>query len=180
MFFITVRDRNKEGRISRRYVSFVAYEYLQPNWKRNTNSSFALKACWLWRFNVSAHLWVKYNVRATCLLFLKLSAFFACYFVRMCDSEPKTKMVSRSVNLRSIHTWYGTATQQCGCWSLRVGVDVTGSSLYRHTECPDSHVSWFSSYSPEIALKFLYFCTIASFQIHSSSEFTSYCIIESI
>jgi len=76
----------------------------------------------------------------------------------MCDSVPKTKMTFLSVTLRSIHGWLAAATQQWGWWSLRVGVDVTGSGLYWHTDCPDWHVSWFSSYSPEMACKIPVFC----------------------
>ena len=119
---------------------------------------FCTKACWSWRFNVNAHLWVKSSVHAMCLLFLKLSSFFACYFVRMCDNLPKTKMAFLSVTLRSVYAWYDTATQRCGCWSWRVGVEMTGSGLYRHTDSPDWLVSWFSSYSPQISRKIPVFC----------------------
>jgi hypothetical protein len=143
------------------------------------------KACWLWRFNISAHLWVKSSVRATCLLFLKLSSFVACYFVRMCDSVPETKKASLSLTPRSVRAWYAPATQQCGCWSLRVGVDVAGFGLYRHTDWPDWHVSLFSSYSPEISCKIPVFCHDCfvpnpfQFRIHQSL-FHGICITASL
>jgi hypothetical protein len=113
------------------------------------------KAFWLWLIDVSAHLCVKSDVRATCLLFLKLSSFVECYFARMCDSSPKTKKAS--VTLRSLHAWYDG---DAALWlpKFEVGVAATGSGLYRHTDCPDWHVSCFSSYSLENVCKIPLFC----------------------